>query len=307
MIGIKSIASYIPDHRIDNKDRIEKFDIDISFLKNKTGMLRLARKSSNESTSDLCCSAVNALIIKEKLEKKIIDCLVVCTQNPDGKGLPHTSAIVHGKLELSTECAVFDISLGCSGYVYGLSILKGFMQVNGYKNAILVTADPYSEIIDEDDKNTSLLFGDAATATLLSDEARWDIGKFCFGSEGRYCQAIKVNVDQGYLEMNGRSVFNFTATVIPKNIEAVLAVNGFESKDIDKYLFHQASKYIIDTLSKRLNIDPEKVPFMAEDYGNTVSSSIPLMLEMFLHTEKTIVISGFGVGLSWGATLLRKL
>ncbi|QBR84512.1 ketoacyl-ACP synthase III [Legionella israelensis] len=306
MIGIENISYYLPDEYINNFERLEFFDIPESFLQTKTGMLKVARKKANENTSDMCCKAVTQLLQQTELLKEDIQCMLVCTQNPDGLGLPHTSAIVHGKLDLPKQTAVFDVSLGCSGYVYSLSVLQGFMMVNGFTKGILVTADPYSKRINHNDKNTSLLFGDAATATLLSDHPKWTIGDFCFGSDGSQATAININSESGLIEMNGRAVFNFTATEVPRNVIDVLEKNQLAPEDVDLFLFHQGSFYIIDTLIKRLGLPEAKVPFMAAEYGNTVSSSLPLCLAMIPNDPKTIFISGFGVGLSWAGTILTR-
>ncbi len=307
MIGIEAISGYLPEGRIDNTQRLSQFNIDEDFLLKKTGMTSLSRKAKGDDTSDICCAAIKKLMDERDLSIEDIECLVVCTQNPDGYGLPHTSAIVHGKMGLPTSCAVFDISLGCSGYIYGLSVIKGFMLCNGFTQGVLVTADPYSKIINEQDKNTALLFGDAATATLISENPRWDIGRFRFGSDGAHSSAIKINNENRMLEMNGRAVFNFTATVIPENILRTLEDNDLEVEDIDCFVLHQGSLYIRDTLIRRMGLDSEKVPFHAGEYGNTVSSSVPLILASKGEDSINILLSGFGVGLSWGSVVLTKV
>lgn len=307
MTGIEAIGVYIPEQRIDNRQRMERFEVDETFLAEKTGMLRLAVKADGEETSDLCCRAFENLRQKTALLPEQVECLVVCTQNPDGRGLPHTSAIVHAKLGLPDSCAVFDISLGCSGYVYGLSVIQAFMQANGFAKGVLLTADPYSKVVDGQDKNTSLLFGDGATATLISDKPVWRTGKFLFGSNGREAASIQVERGSGSLAMNGRAVFTFSATVVPKNIQDMLAANGLAAEDIDCFALHQGSRYIVDTLAKKLGVPAEKVPFAASDYGNMVSSSIPMLLSELGENCRRVVIAGFGVGLSWASTVLYKV
>ena len=307
MIGIQAIGTYIPSGRVDNRLRMKQFDVDEAFLRDKTGMLHLAVKEENEETSDLCCQAFRDLLNKSQLQAAEVECIVVCTQNPDGFGLPHTSAIVHAKLGLPVSCAAFDISLGCSGFVYGLSVIQGFMQANGFRKGVLFTADPYSKIIDEQDKNTALLFGDGATATLISDSPIWHTGKFLFGSHGLESASIQTDKNTRKLSMNGRAVFSFSATVVPKNIIEMLAVNDLVCEDIDCFALHQGSRYIVDTLRKKLDVEEGKVPFVAADYGNTVSSSIPLILSNADSKFKHIVIAGFGVGLSWASTVLYKV
>jgi len=304
MLGIREIASYLPEKKISNYDKKEKFELDDDFIVNKIGVQYQCLKESHEKASDLCVKAFENLSNKIDIDKSSIDCCVVVTQNPD-HNIPHTSAIVHGKLELPNECACFDISLGCSGYVYGLSNIIAFMQQNGLKNGILFTSDPYSDIIDNNDKNTDLLFGDGATVTLIGEEALWISKDFSFGTNGKDYKELICDEN---LYMNGRAVFNFTATTIPKHIHTLLDKNGLTDDDIDKYVLHQGSKYIVDTIRKRLKVDETKVPFDMYEYGNTISSSIPIILEKELHKDenKTMVISGFGVGLSWGSAILNK-
>ena len=248
MIGIQAIGGYIPNGRIDNRDRLDKFDIDEAFLKDKVGMLRLAVKGQDEETSDLCKKAFIDLQKQTNIQADEIECIIVCTQNPDDRGLPHTSSIVHEKLGLPDRCAVFDISLGCSGFVYSLSVIQSFMQSNGFRKGVLFTADPYSKVVNQQDKNTSLLFGDGATATLVSDTPRWRTGKFLFGSHGQDNPSIKVEKNSEKLAMNGRAVFTFSATTVPKNISDMLDSNSLKLQDIDCFALHQGSRYIVDTI-----------------------------------------------------------
>ena len=178
MIGIKAIGTYLPEKRISNFDRIEKFDMTDSFIREKIGFTEVALKAPEQKTSDLCVKSWENLLQQHPVSPNEIDCLVVCTQNPDGHGLPHTSAIIHDKLDLPLNCAVFDISLGCSGYVYGLSVIKSFMEANNFRRGLLFTADPYSKVINQEDKKTATLFGDGATVTLLTDEPVFEFGQF---------------------------------------------------------------------------------------------------------------------------------
>mgnify|MGYP000323998423 CR=1 FL=1 len=232
-IGINEIGFYIPNNFISNEEQIPKFGLDELFLDQKIGTRKLSRKSTEQDTSDLCVKALEELEKRVKIKREMIDCLVVVTQNPDGDGLPHTSAIVHAKLNLSTNCAAFDISLGCSGYVYALSIIKSFMESNKLKNGLLFTCDPYSKIINIDDKNTSMLFGDAATVTLMNDNPKLILDKFIFATSG--IEADSLICKHGVLTMNGRAVFNFCGTEVPKQIRQLINDynNGLEA-DIEK-------------------------------------------------------------------------
>lgn len=305
MLGIKNIASYLPQKKISNYDKKIQFDLDDDFIENKIGVKSHCVKEKDEKASDLCIKAFENLIVKENIDKSTIDCCVVVTQNPDFN-IPHTSAIVHSKLDLANECACFDISLGCSGYVYGLSNIISFMEKNNLKNGLLFTSDQYSSIIDKNDKNTDLIFGDAATVTYINKNAIVIPQNFSFGTNGN---GYKELICKDKLYMNGRAVFNFTATTIPIHIKKLLEKNQLTDNDIDKYILHQGSKYIVDTIRKRLKTNELKVPFDMYEYGNTISSSIPIILEKELNNSNNqkIVISGFGVGLSWASAILEKI
>jgi 3-oxoacyl-[acyl-carrier-protein] synthase-3 len=307
MLGIQAIGGYLPAARNDNAGLAEKFGFPPDFLDSKIGVRTTSRKAADEETSDLAVKAVQNLAVKlgAEFDLALIQCVVLVTQNPDGHGLPHTSAIVHRKLGLSPRCFAFDISLGCSGFVAGLAAIIGFMQVSGLTRGLLVTADPYSKVIDPEDRNTVLLFGDGAAATLISDKPVWSIGAFDCGTIGQSCDALMVKED-GTLEMNGRAVFDFSATQVPPSIARVLAANGLETEDVDLAILHPGSKYIMDTVAKRTRLG--NVARGVETYGNTVSSSIPLLLEnVAAEPGKRVLICGFGVGLGWATTILRSV
>ena len=302
MIGIAAIGFVLGPERIDNAAR----DIaEPELLEQKIGVRQIARRGNRE-TSDLAIEAIENLQARHPFELSRVQCLIVVTQNPDGYGLPHTSAIVHGRLDLPETCAAFDISLGCSGFVYGLSVITAFMEQNGMTTGLLVTADPYSKVVDDADRNTSLLFGDGAAAALVTDRPVWQAGRYRFGTAGRHRDALRVSDDRK-LEMNGRTVFTFSATAVPPVIRETLAANDTTLADIDCILLHQGSRYIVETIGKRLGV-PEKTEFYATEYGNTVSSSLPILLaENVPETADTVLISGFGVGLSLGCTVLRRV
>jgi len=310
MIFIDTIASYIPQNLESNFLKKSKFDINDHFIIDKLGVESVSRKAVSEDTSEMCVKAAESLALKTGFPLTDVDCLTVCTQNPEKKGIPHTSAIVHGKLDIQEECACFDISLGCSGFVYSLSLLKSFMAANRFKKGLLFTADPYSKILDPDDKNTELLFGDAATVTLLREinekATGWIPEEFLFSTKGSGGDAL--HNDGEKLFMNGRKIFNFSLKEVPPQIEKLLYSRKLNYNDIDLFLFHQGSKYLVDQLAKRMKLPREKVPIDLKTHGNTVSSSIPLLFEKYIHEEdiQTILMSGFGVGLSWASCLVRK-
>jgi 3-oxoacyl-[acyl-carrier-protein] synthase III len=305
-IGIKACKGYIPETTLENSIQAKEFDVEENFLAEKIGMLRLSRKLPSEETSDLAVKAVQNLLASTDLHRDQIECLVLVTQNPDGFGLPHTSAIIHRKLELSENCSVFDLSLGCSGFIHSLAIAKAYMDAQRIENGVIVTADPYSKIINSKDRNTALLFGDAACAIWLGKKPTWTVGPFDFGTASKYNSALLV-CDDRRLKMNGREVFNFSAVNIPISVHRVLDRAGLTMDDVDMVLLHQGSRYIVNTIGQRLKV-PEKTPFFAKKYGNTVSSSIPLILERHIPDEvNRIVACGFGVGLAWATTILERL
>lgn len=305
MLGIEFIESYIPNNFISNSKAVDDFNVEPDFIQSKIGIDKLSRIDVGEDTSQLALKSIKKLLANSGTDKSEIDCLILITQNPDNN-IPHTSAIIHGELKLNDNCACFDISLGCSGYVYGLSVIISFMESNGLNKGILVTSDPYSKIINQNDKNTSMLFGDASSATLISSKVNLKVGKFNFGTYGKSFESLILRNNQ--LEMKGRNIFNFVAKKVPEDINSLLRKNELKIEDVDIFIFHQASKYLIDTLIKRMNLDKNKVPFDIKSYGNTVSSSIPIVLKKFINAKaiEKIIISGFGVGLSWSSTVLTK-
>jgi 3-oxoacyl-[acyl-carrier-protein] synthase-3 len=251
--------------KVTQNERCYYVEIDDNFLNNKIGIHFTAKKNLSDDTSDMCVNAYRNLEKKIKIQKEKIECLIVVTQNPDACGLPHTSAIVHGKLALENDCAAFDISLGCSGYVYALSIIKSFMESHNMSNGLLFTCDPYSKILNEEDKNTSLLFGDAATVTLISTYPKLIPKSFIFGTKGIEGNALVCM--NHVLTMDGRAVFNFSATEVPIQINKLLLKNSLTVDEIDVFILHQGSKYILDTLKKRLGIEDSKVPTNIKKIG----------------------------------------
>ena len=307
MIGINNIGCHIASERISNFEKAEKHGVTHDFIMEKIGIVSVARKKSSEKASDLCALAYTDLLARLK-ESALddIEFLCVCTQNGDYQ-LPQISSILQSKLGISKKCAAFDISLGCSGYVYSLHIAKSFMESCGFKRGLLFTSDPYSEIIDLNDKNTDLLFGDGATATMLAENAVFDLGKGVFETDGKMFEHL-IKCNNKKLVMNGRGIFNFAMLYVPDVVSQCLNANALNKEDIDLFLLHQASKYIIDNLCKRMKLDMGKVPFLIKEYGNTVSSSIPIVLRDYLSKsdKKTILICGFGVGLSIASSILRR-
>lgn len=305
MLGIQSVASYLPKGRVDNLEQADRFETDREFVEQKIGVATLPRFEDTDSVVSACVAAFDRLCGKANIDKSEIECVVLCTQNPDKGGLPHNSALVHAALELPEECACFDIGLGCSGYVYGLSVIQSFMAANRMKMGLFFTCDPYSRILDDDDKNTCLLFGDAASVTLISETPRYKLATAKFSTKGAGSDALQKTANG--LEMNGRAVFNFALQDVPKQIKRTLVSAELTADDIDLFLLHQGSRFMLENTIKRAGIPAEKAPIRLSETGNTVSSSIPLLLEEELDNRpRRILMSGFGVGLSWATAIYEE-
>jgi 3-oxoacyl-[acyl-carrier-protein] synthase-3 len=305
MIGLARIAYHIPDERVDNLELARTLGATEALVRDKIGFLRAARKPAASETSDLAIEAVRKVLADACMNAAELQLLVVVTQNPDGRGLPHTSAVLHGKLDLPSACAAFDISLGCSGFVYGIATAAALMEASGLKRGILVTADPYSKVVDPGDRDTALLFGDGAAAALLTDDPVWRIGHCDFGTQGQQRENLMVG-PEGRLRMNGRGVFNFSATEVPASIQRTLARNELALGDVDRFILHQGSRYLVETIAKRLGI-ADRTEICAQDYGNLVSSSVPVAFaERVREGDRRVLLSGFGVGLSWATTVVTR-
>ena len=305
-VRLRSIGVYLPADRESNLERLDKFGITHQFLENKLGVIERAIKQSDEKTSDLCVKAFQDLNADGEINLDDIQLLSVVTQNPDRK-IPHVSAIVHQKLGLSKHCMTFDISQGCAGYTHAMAILSTFMERFGLEHALLFTCDPYSEIIDRNDKNTSLLFGDAASASYFTQTGSgYRLVDATFGTSPNTTTCLQCH---DVFEMDGREVFMNAVREVPKSINNLLSRHGLSIEDIDLILLHQGSKYVVDYINQILRVTDKKSPFQIQQYGNTVSSSIPLMLQEPLtqKNHRRVILSGFGVGFSWGSCLMELI
>lgn len=308
VIGIENVGVYIPANRQNNLKKVyDSKSIDVDFVKNKVGFISVARKSADEETSDMCKKAFENLQEKINLSAEEIECILLCTHNGDFQ-MPHTSAILQKKLSLNKNCAAFDVTLACSGYVYSLNILKSFMELNNFSKGIIFTCDPCSKILNPEDKNADLLLGDAATATLLSTKGKFEICKTAFCTKGESYDTI-IKKSGVFLSIDNRRVFNFVLRDGAATIQKCLEINKLSEKEIDLFLFHQASKFVVEELGKKLQISTEKVPFKAQEYGNTISSSLPLLMQDYIDDKKIskILMSGFGAGLSTASTVLKRI
>lgn len=318
---IKNISVYIPKNKISNQDISKKFpEWDGDKIINKIGVENRYITDNDEFVSDIAAKAINKLIEENSIDKNSIDFLIICTQSPD-YFLPTTACIVQDMVNLNTNCAAIDINQGCSGYIYGLSLANALVVSGTAKNIVLVTAETYSKHIHEADKSNISIFGDAATATLISDNGDLEILKFSLGTDGKGAEnlivrngAVKnrknseISNMNNYLYMNGAEIFDFTAKIIPKLIYENLEKNSFSKEEIDTYIFHQANTYMLNFLRKKINIPQENFVIDMLNYGNTVSSTIPIALRNTLLNRKInkLMLVGFGVGYSWGAVCLKK-
>ncbi|MEW6219294.1 MAG: ketoacyl-ACP synthase III [Thermodesulfobacteriota bacterium] len=315
-IGIEDIAYHLPEQSISSRELAARFGFSLPFLEEKLGVRSIFVAAPGEYSSDLAVMAVRSILQRRPEVLDRLGVLVVCTQTPDYQ-LPHTAALVQVKLGLPAKVACFDLGLGCSGYVYGLSVVKAFMESNGIEAGLLVTAETYSKIIADDDRNTKPLFSDAAAATLLGHAPRLTVGRFTFGTSGAGADSLIVRRTDQYLgprqhlHMDGRRVFELVAAVVPEDIRRCAAVNGMTLAGMDRFVFHQASLFMLQAIAKRLDVEGHKVFSCVERFGNTVSSSVPIALHTLLVQTGGedichILISGFGVGLSWASTVLEN-
>lgn len=299
MISIENIEIAFPYKKlVINK---EYKNVDNIFLRKKIGAKSLPRVSfkSKDKVVNLCYNLAKKKLSKTFLKK--IKVIVLCTQNPDYNGLPHNSAIIHSKLDLNSNVATFDISQGCAGYLYGIKSVESFLNKNEY--GILFTCDPYSKIIKKKDYQTDILFGDAVTLSVLKKNG---LSKKLYDSEfytfGRDYDAI-ININN-YLSMDGKRVMKFCSYQVPNLIRNFLRKRKLKINDIDQFFFHQGSKHIVNTISKKLCIS-NKIAFI-NDIGNTVSSSIPILMKKYNYKKrKKIITCGFGVGLSVSIGLFK--
>lgn len=301
------ISIYLPTLELTNKKLIELYsDWTEEKIVSKTGIVSRHIIKNGETALDLATGAAQNLFASSMIASGEIDYLLLCTQSPEYR-LPSTACILHERLGLPKTAGALAFDHGCSGFIYGLSLAKGLVVGGMAKKVLLVTAETYTKYIAETDRATRTIFGDGAAATIIDLESAAKIGAFSFGTDGS--GAEKLIVRDGRLFMDGPEIFNFTLDVVPKTMEAVLAKNGLAREDIDLYVFHQANKFMLDAIRKVNGLPSEKFYINMETVGNTVSSTIPIALKQLedagrLTHGMKVMLMGFGVGLSWGATVI---
>jgi 3-oxoacyl-[acyl-carrier-protein] synthase-3 len=327
---IKAVDYYLPKKILTNEELIRDFpEWSVDKIIDKVGVNKRYIAAENETATDLAIEAAKKLFEQGK-DKENMDYILFCTQSPD-YFLPASACIIQDRLGLSKNIGAIDFNQGCSGFVYGLSLAKGLILGNMVKNVLLLTAETYTKKLHERDKGNRTIFGDGASATLISTEGFAEIGEFCFGTDGSGADNLIIKtgaarnpeksnvvefdesnnpVSSDYIYMNGSEIFSFTLENVPKLTKSVLEKNGIEKEDVNLFIYHQANKYMLDFLRKKSKIEQEKFYICLSEIGNTVSSTIPIAMcearkDGSIKKGAKILLAGFGVGLSWAGCILH--
>ena len=331
---IKAIEFHLPTHCLTNDDLATAFpEWPVEKIAAKTGISKRFYTLDGECSSDLGFEAALKLFKKNDIDPAEIDYLLFCTQSPD-YFLPTTACILQNRLGIPTHAGALDFNLGCSGFIYGLGLAKALIETSQAKKVLLITAETYTKFIHPQDKSVRTIFGDAGAATLVAarNSSRPALGPFIYGTDGSGYQNLIVptgglrnpkgkedclaqedvsgNVrSKENLFMDRQELFNFTIKTVPKTIDQLLKKAQLDLDDIDFFVFHQANRFMLEYLRKKTMLPKEKFLYSLKEYGNTVSSTIPIALKnktddgTILPGNKVMLV-GFGVGYSWGATLL---
>lgn len=317
MASLKYISYYLPEINVSNDDLCRSSDtLTPERIYEKVGILNRYRVVPGELSSDMGIRAAEKLFVEYNFKKNDIDFILFCTQTPDF-AFPTTACIIQDKLGLKKSCGALDYNLGCSGYTYGLMLAKSLVDSSIAKNILLITAETYSIHLDNSDISNNSIFSDAAAACIISSESPSNILNFIYGTDGSGYEnliskkkSFRENVLENSFYMNGAEVFKFTLFSIPSVVNEILDKNNLMFDDIDWFVFHQASKVVLEALKKKLKIPDEKFFNNLELIGNTVSSTIPIALKDGLNSKKIskgqlVLIIGFGVGYSWAGTIIK--
>ncbi len=323
----------MPEKEVTNDNLSERFpNLKIKELTRLTGVTSRHIAKSDETSADLAVKAAEKLFAENDIDKNQIDFIIFCTSGGDYI-TPASACIIQDRLNLSQHCGAFDFNQGCTGYLYGMALADSLIKAGNAKNILLLTAETIHRIIHPKDPNTMALFGDGASATLLQQSKDDNIGRFFFGTDGSqfdqiivrhgrerhplpesaepdYTDAFGNIKNHSKLYMNGGTVFNFSLEKAPVLFKQLLNDANLSPEDIDYFVFHQANRIVLETLGKKLRIPSEKIIIELDDVGNTVSSSIPISIKKsmdkgVIKKGNTILIAGFGVGLSWGGSIVR--
>lgn len=333
--SIRALDHYLPDTRLTNDELATLYPgWPSERIRSKTGIVERRVVAPGEFASDLAVRAAERLFERTGVDRSRIDLLVYCTQSPD-RFLPTTACVLQERLGLGTSVAAFDYNLGCSALPYGLAIVRGLIDAGIASTALLLLADTYSRFIHPLDKSVRTLFGDAASAVLItaSERATPALGPFVLGTDGSGAQSLIVpagglrqpvdaaalvertdlsgNVrSDANLYMNGPAIFEFTARRVPELVRSLLSVANLSLDDIDHVILHQASEMLLEHLRVTLKVRADRFIRHFSHCGNTVSSTIPIAMQHAVESGRIqagdlILIAGFGVGYSWGANLIR--
>ena len=317
---ITQVAHYSPTQVISNQDLSERMDTSDEWIASRTG-IRKRHISQTETTSDLAAEVAKRLLKKSGLAAEQLDFIFVATISPDSM-MPSTAARVQAKVGADKAFA-FDVTAACSGFVFALATAEKFIRSGQYKRGLVIGSETLSKVIDWEDRTTAVLFGDGAGGVLLeSSEQQTFLAESLYtdGSRGEVLQSSFVGlsspysnkeVDHKYLSMDGRAVFDFAIRDVAKSIQSLLAAAPVAVDEIDYFFLHQANDRILDKIAKKIGVPREKLPANMMEYGNTSAASIPILLSecvdqglIKLDGSQTILLSGFGGGLTWGTLLV---
>jgi len=316
MINIAAIEYYLPKNILTNEDISKEFpEWSAEKIKAKIGVESRHIADDSETALDLAVEACEKLF--KKYDKSKIDFILFCTQSPD-YFLPTTACILQDKLGLAKNIGALDFNLGCSGFVYGLTLAQGLVASGVAENILLVTSETYSKFLDKSDKSNRTIFGDGAAVTIVEKDDSKENYKFLVGTDGSGFNNLIVEKgasrnksdEQPTLFMKGPKIFTFAVENIPNLIQDTLKKNKLKLDEIDLFVFHQASSYMLNYLRNLCNIPEEKFFVDMKNIGNTVSASIPIALKLAFDQGKIkegfkVMVAGFGVGYSWGAGVLE--
>ena len=330
MAFIKAISYYLPEKAVTNEELVSEFpEWSVDKVTQKVGVDIRHIAAENETAGDMAEKAARKLFEEYGISPSEIDFLMLCTQSPD-YFLPSTACILQDRLGIPTSAGAFDYNLGCSGCIYGMAMAKGLMAAGIARNILLLTAETYNKYLHPSDKSNRSIFGDGAAACLISTEGFAEIGEFVLGTDGSGADHLIVKTgasrckmvtgqskedDEGhvwhddYLYMNGSAIFNFTLDAVPSMMAQVLERNKMQKDNVDYYVFHQANKFMLNTIRKVCVLPKDKFYVNLSETGNTVSSTVLIGLKDCLEkgiikSNDKVMVTGFGVGLSWGGTVL---
>ncbi len=325
---IGPIAVHFPTH-IETSDELMAAHPEwhIPELVEKTGIDIRYLAAPDETASDLAVAACQKLFREQGVDPKSVDFLLLCTQTPDYP-LPTTACLVQDRIGMRVNSGAMDFNLGCSGFVYGLGIAEGLIASGQARRVLLVTAETYSKYIDIDDRSVRPIFSDAAAATLIEAVESPCVFGFEFGTDGKGADTLIVNQGGARCEhqaiqprkrkrwasrlyMDGQSLMDFTVVAIPELIQKILAKSHTELEQVQTYLMHQATRKMLELLQQALDVDDQKLPIRLANRGNTVSSTLPILIDDLRRDGRLLagehhLLVGFGVGWSWAGCVWKS-